>query len=224
MIRAVLFDFDGLIRDTETKEYESFRMLYRAYGAELPLERYLVRIGGEANSFNPYDHLLQGMGSRTGLDLETARRERRSYYDQLMEHEFARPGVEEYLSAAKRLGLLTGLVSSAPLDWVMPNLEQLKLTEQFDCILTHEDAVRVKPDPELYIKALARLNIGSAEAVAFEDSPNGAAAAKAAGLHTVIVPNDLTRPLRFEAYDMRLNSMLDLSLDQLIGYFHNAGR
>ncbi|ACT03522.1 HAD-IA family hydrolase [Paenibacillus sp. JDR-2] len=213
-VEAVIFDFDGLIRDTETYEFYSFQELLMEYGVELPLELYSSRIGGHFNSFDPYEFLQQSIGKT--LDRELLRKLRREKYDKLIVNQKALPGVQNYLNEAKGLGINIGLASSAPRNWVVPNLEELGLTDYFSCIRTHEDAKNVKPAPDLYLQVLDYFGVKPINAVAFEDSPNGAKAAKAAGMYCIIVPNKLTRELFFEAYDLRLNSLEDMNLTTAI--------
>ncbi|NIK25263.1 HAD-IA family hydrolase [Paenibacillus lupini] len=209
MIEVVIFDFDGLIRDTETFEFFSFQEVFRLHDIELPLELYSKRIGGHMNAFDPYSYLQDCIGRP--INREELRMLRRQKYDMLIQNEKERPGVVNYLNSAKNLGLKIGLASSAPYDWVMPNLEELNLVGYFDCIRTHEDVKNVKPDPELYLNVLDYFGVNSQNAIAFEDSPNGAKAARAAGMHTVIVPNELTKGLFFDDY-----SMLELEFERLI--------
>ncbi|TBL77253.1 HAD family hydrolase [Paenibacillus thalictri] len=220
MIKAVVFDFDGLIMDTETFEYYSFRDLLQDYGLELPFQLYSSRIGGHVDSFDPYRYLQERCAEP--LDRELLRELRREKFAALFANEHARPGVEDYLCEAKEAGLLIGLASSAPKDWVVPLLDKLRLTSYFGCIRTFENATRVKPDPELYLQVLQFFDIAPQEAVAFEDSPNGALAAKRAGMRCVIVPNELTRGLTFPEVDLRLNSMRDLSLNTMIRLLEQA--
>lgn len=221
MVEAVIFDFDGLIRDTETFEFYSFQELLMEYGVELPLESYSARIGGHFNSFDPYDYLVKCLGRV--LDRELLRKQRREKYDKLMINQKARPGVQKYLEDAKKLGLKIGLASSAPREWVLPNLEELELMSYFSCIRTHEDAKNVKPDPELYQQVLDYFRVKPMNAIGFEDSPNGAKAAKAAGMFCVIVPNELTKNLPFDDYDLRLNSMLEMNLSRVISLLSDPG-
>jgi HAD superfamily hydrolase (TIGR01509 family) len=207
VIEAVIFDFDGLIRDTETFEFFSFQEVFRLHDIELPLELYCKRIGGHMNAFDPYSYLQDCIGRP--INREELRMLRRQKYDMLIQNEKERPGVVNYLNSAKNLGLKIGLASSAPYDWVMPNLEELNLVGYFDCIRTHEDVKNVKPDPELYLNVLDYFGVNSQNAIAFEDSPNGAKAARAAGMHTVIVPNELTKGLFFDDYSLRINWSLN---------------
>jgi len=133
-----------------------------------------------------------------------------------MVHQMALPGVENYLNEAKRLGIKIGLASSAPRDWVMPNLAELGLTPYFSCIRTHEDTINVKPAPDLYLQVLDYFCVKPIHAIAIEDSPNGAKAAKAAGMYCMIVPNQLTSELPFDSYDLRLKSLEEMDLTTAI--------
>ncbi|WP_422661244.1 HAD family hydrolase [Paenibacillus sp. EC2-1] len=218
-IEAVIFDFDGLIRDTETYEFYSFQELLMEYGVELPLELYSSRIGGHINSFDPYEFLQQSIGE--ALDREYLRKLRRDKYDKLILNQKTLPGVQNYLDEAKGLGIKIGLASSAPRNWVVPNLEELELTDYFSCIRTHEDAKNIKPAPDLYLQVLDYFGVKPINAIAFEDSPNGAKAAKTAGMYCIIVPNKLTRELPFEAYDLQLNSLEDMNLTTAIKLLKN---
>lgn len=138
-----------------------------------------------------------------------------------MEGQKLRPGVTDYLKQAKTLGLRVALASSSSRAWVTGYLKKYGLLDQFECIRTREDVVKVKPDPALYLSALQALGIRPEEAVAFEDSPNGALAAKAAGMFCVIVPNSITRTLTFGKFDLQLDSMSSMGLDEVISRLTN---
>lgn len=214
MIKAVVFDFDGLIFDTETHEYRVLQEIYREHGAELPLEVWGRCVGTRADYFDAYAYLEERTGKP--VDREAVAKRRREMLEARIENEKALPGVEECLEAAGRLGLKIGLASSSRREWVTRWLKKLNLFGRFECIRTAEDVERVKPDPALYLKALECLGVRPHQAVAFEDSPNGALAAKRAGLNCVIVPNYVTKGLAFGEYDLRLNSLTDLPLEKLI--------
>jgi putative hydrolase of the HAD superfamily len=96
------------------------------------------------------------------------------------------------------------------------HLKRLGLYDDFAAIKTSEDVAHTKPAPDLFLAALASLQVEAQEAIVFEDSPNGILAAKRAGLFCVTVPNGLTAGLSLELADMRLNSLTDLTLDDLL--------
>jgi len=222
MIKAVIFDFDGLIVDTETPWFEVFSAIYQEYGTNLPLEKWAQCIGASDKHFDPYDY-LEACIQRT-VDRVAVRKLSIERHAQLMEQKNILPGVEDYLKTARLLGLKIGLASSSGRDWVEKYLNQFKLIEYFDCIYTRDDVKNVKPNPDLYEKALRFFNISGDEAIAFEDSPNGLKAARTAGLCCVAIPNEITCKLDFnqDNYDIMLNSMVEKDVRELLQIFNNG--
>lgn len=214
MIKAIVFDFDGLIYDTEVPEYKAHRELFAEHGQELELSVWGQCVGTNDSGFNPYDHLEACLGKP--VDRDDLRGRFRTKFDRLLAQEAIRPGVEDYLQAAQALGLRIGLASSSGRDWVMGHIAKLNVLPYFECIRVRENVRLVKPDPELYAQVIREFGIEPHEAVAFEDSPNGARAAKAAGMRCVTVPNDVTRHLAFDEYDLQLRSLADMSLEALL--------
>jgi HAD superfamily hydrolase (TIGR01509 family) len=215
-IRALLFDFDGLIVDTETPSFASWQAVYREHGQELPLERWAAIIG-TIGGFEPLDYLEELHGP---VDRQAVKDRRREHELGLVEIESLRPGVIEYLEDAERLGLKTAIVSSSSRSWVDRHLIRLERAEHFDEIVTADlDQARAKPRPTLYLEALERLSVSAGEAIAFEDSPNGVTAAKAAGIFTVAVPNGVTASLGLDEADLVLDSLAQLPLRELLARF-----
>ncbi|MFQ6043760.1 MAG: HAD family hydrolase, partial [Candidatus Poribacteria bacterium] len=191
MIRLLIFDFDGLILDTEVPDFQSWQEIYQAYGCHLPLSTWETCIGGSADLFDPYDYLETQLGR--AVEREEIRSKRRQRYAELVEMQPILPGVEDYIYDAKRLGLKVGLASSSSHDWVDGHLSRLGLITHFDCIKYSDDVKDVKPEPELYQSILDELEIRADEGIVLEDSANGILAAKRAGLFCVAVPNPMTR-------------------------------
>jgi putative hydrolase of the HAD superfamily len=219
MIKAIVFDFDGLILDTETPSYEAFREVYKEYGVELKLDTYAQCIGTSDEGFNPYTYLSECLGRVIEKDVV---RERFDINRKgLLERLELRPGVVDYLEAANRMGLKIGLASSSGKPWIQHWLEHFGITHYFESIMTSEVVAKVKPDPELYLKSLDALGVAGSEAIAFEDSLNGLRAAKEAGLYGVVVPNDVTRQLPFAEHDLLISSMKEKSLEEVIGILEN---
>jgi HAD superfamily hydrolase (TIGR01509 family) len=217
-IRALLFDFDGLILDTETASRAGWRWLYRQHGHELPDEKWALMVG-TIGGWDPWGHLEGLVGApldRPGLD------DRRLTHElSLLEAEELRPGIAAYLDAADTRGLKRAIVSSGSRTWVDMHLARLERAVGWDAIVTADhDAARAKPRPTLYLEALDRLDVDADEAIAFEDSPNGAAAAKAAGIYVVGVPNAVTRDLGLaEHADVVAESLAALPPDELFARF-----
>lgn len=214
MIKALVFDFDGLILDTETPSYEAFLEIYRDYGIELPLETYAQCIGTTFEVFNPYSYLSECLGQ--GIDTDLVKNQFRTKYRERLECQKLRSGVTDYLEEATQLNLKIGLASSSSLAWIQPYLERYNLANYFSSICTSDHVEKVKPDPELYIQSLNNLGVSGEETISFEDSLNGLKAAKAAGLNCVIVPNELTKYSPFFEHNLLINSMRDMSLEQVI--------
>jgi HAD superfamily hydrolase (TIGR01509 family) len=215
-VRALLFDFDGLILDTEYASRAGWQWLYREHGHELPADLWATLIGTTHAPWDPMEHLEELVGEP--LEREALNERRYAREIALIEAEELRPGIAEYLAAARRHGLKRAIVSSSSRGWVDMHLERLEQAVGWDAICTadHEPA-RAKPSPTLYLEALDALDVGADEAVAFEDSPNGVTAAKAAGVFCVAVPNEVTRDLGLKeaGADIVLDSLADLPPETL---------
>jgi len=214
MIKAVIFDFDGLIVDTELSAYQTWQDIYREHDSYLPFETWATCIGGAAHTFDACAYLEEQIGRPIAREELRIRRKQR--HVAIVEIQPALPGVEDYILGAKRLGLKVAAASSSRHEWVDGHLTRLGLLKYFDCIKCADDVTFTKPNPELYQAVLHTLGLRGSEAIAFEDSPNGVMAAQGAGIFCVAVPNVVTRQLSLEHADLLLASMAELSLEQLL--------
>lgn len=218
MIKALLFDFDGLLMDTESTEVQIWRNIYGGYGADFPLDTWVHKVVGSTDANFDAAANLAAVTGRT-LDLPAIRRQARSLRLELQSRLPALPGVHAILPSARSLGLRQAIVSSSPHWWVDGYLRQLQITDFFESVICREDAAQVKPAPDLYLKALERLGLPAEEGLAFEDSPNGVLAARRAGLRVVGVPNPVTAQAgRLEA-DLVLSSLEEFPLEELLDHF-----
>jgi putative hydrolase of the HAD superfamily len=217
MKKAIIFDFDGLIVDTETVWYQAYKETLTELGMDLPLEEFSKVIGTD----NDMLHLFIKAALGESVDLTKIESRVRLSFDAAMQKPVLRDGVLEYLQDAERLGLKIGLASSSSYEWVTGYLSLLNIRHYFSVIQTRETVAKVKPDPELYLLALRALNVEAAEAVAFEDSLNGLLAACAAGIDCVIVPNEVTSELAFNGHHSRLISMKEIPLSSVLSKFSN---
>ena len=212
-IEAVIFDFDGVILDTETPLYESWREIYLRHGADLDKALFASYIGG-ADYFDFHAHLERLVDAE--LDRQALGDERSRLYRRLVSDNRALPGVVDRIADAERLGIRVGLASNSDIGWVRSNLENLGLYSRFDAVRTRDDVTRVKPDPEIYLSAARALNTAPENAIAIEDSASGVRAAKAAGMFAVAVPNPITKLLPLDAADLIIPSLADATLERLV--------
>lgn len=216
-ITALIFDFDGTILDTETPEFESWCAEFTTHGATLALDWWSGCIGTAGPAFDPYEHLERCIGCP--VDRPAVRERRRAQYMALLEREQPRPGVLSWIAAARDTGLSLAVASTASRAWVHGHLDRLALRGSFVQTACGDEVARVKPAPDLYQLALRRLEKEPGQAIAIEDSPNGIAAAKAAGLFCIAVPNPLTASLDLSAADLRLASLAERPLAEILRTF-----
>jgi HAD superfamily hydrolase (TIGR01509 family) len=214
MIKALIFDFDGLIIDTEICVFNTWQEIYREFGVELHFDDWAKCIGASSHLFDPYENLEQLIGKP--VEREEIRKRERKRIDELVEKLPILPGVKQYLQQAKTLGLSLAIASSSPHGWVDPHLERLKLKHYFDTIRCRDDVAAVKPDPALYNLVLEDLGVSPEDAIVFEDSPNGILAAHRAGIFCVAVPNQLTRHLSVDLAGFIFESLEEINLKQLL--------
>jgi HAD superfamily hydrolase (TIGR01509 family) len=213
-VRAFLFDFDGLIVDTEVPSRAGWQHIYAQHGHELPPEKWALVVG-TVGVWDPMAHLEELVGEP--LEHEEVTETRRAHEFALIDDEELRPGIIDYLVEAERRHLKRAIVSSASRAWIDMHIARLAPDVEWDAIVTADhDPQRAKPRPDLYLEALELIGVDAADAVAFEDSPNGIRAAKAAGIYCVAVPNDVTRSLGLDEADLVLESLAQLPAAELV--------
>ncbi|UPM52724.1 HAD family hydrolase [Gottfriedia acidiceleris] len=217
MIKAVIFDFDGLIVDTESVWFEAYKEVLHRYEVELTLQKFSEVVGTSDEIL--FDFINSNL--KEPIEKELIEQMAKELVDVKLLEPALRESVEDYLISAKNAGLQIALASSSSRQWVESFLKKLNIYEYFSVIKTKGDVKKVKPDPELYLKAIEEIGVQASEAIAFEDSLNGLIAATKAGLHCVIVPNRVTSHLEFENHSLRLSSMAEKSLEDVIKHITN---
>src|SRR5574341_274881 len=215
MIKALIFDFDGLILDTETPEEVIWTSMYREHGHDFPFHEWQKTIGGYGiSNFDPAEHLAH----LTQLDAAPLRARYRAEADAVINANPILPGVEEMISGAQKRGLKLAVASSSQHSWVDSHLARLGLAPRFDSVICANDIApgRTKPYPDLFLRALDRIEVPNDAAIVFEDSPNGIRAARAAGIFVVAVPNPLTARMDVGGANLTVKSLADLSLTDLL--------
>lgn len=218
-IRALIFDFDGLILDTESPLLSSWTEIFTQYGLIVSEVEWASLLGAAADPPEAYALLEAHVGKP--LDRVRLHDQRVARELELLTSEQVLSGVRELISSAQRAGLKLAVASSSDHAWVDGLLKQHELIDAFDAIVCAEDVVQTKPSPDLFLDALHRLGIRADEALAFEDSQHGLKAAKQAGIFCVVVPNQVTRCLSFDGADLVASSIDEYTLEQ---YLKIAGR
>ena len=218
--RAVIFDFDGLIVDTETPIFEAWLAAYRRRGCTVGLEEWQHALGTHGG-FDPLEHLedqMRGSALAPGqaLDRDAVLAEVKEASARGCDGQPLLPGVEALLQDALALGLGRAVASSSSCGWVDGWLRRHGVREQIEVVVGRDDVRRVKPDPELFLLAASRLGVEPARCLVFEDSPNGMRAAQDAGMRCVAVPNALTRPLERPEVDLVVGSLAEQSLAEML--------
>ncbi|WP_139185074.1 HAD family phosphatase [Psychrobacillus sp. OK028] len=219
-MKGVIFDFDGLIVDTESTWYEAFKeVFWESHHISLDLIGYSHCIGTGNDVLYTYFREIAGDLVNCELIEEYATLR----YEEKMGVPVLREGVKEYLDEAKQSNMKIALASSSSKQWVHTYLERLNIIDYFEVINTKDDVIKIKPDPELYHKTLMDLGLSPKETIVFEDSLNGLSAAKQAGIRCIIVPNNVTRNLKFENFDARIDSMAEITLSDLLKNLERKG-
>jgi len=212
--KAIIFDFDGTILDTESTELNAWLEIFEKYDVQFPMEFYIGKIGSGPIA----DILIKNLIDRnpekqlTHNDLFEEFRDCETVY--LLKQEIL-PGVMEYLEYASRNEIKVAIASSSDAEWVHSNLDRLGIKRFFSHITTSDDVEKIKPAPDLFLDALKGLGVRSADAFVIEDSINGVRAAKAAGLFTIAVQNKISNKFDFSKADILLEKLSDLPVEEI---------
>ncbi|MBN2623147.1 MAG: HAD-IA family hydrolase, partial [Acidimicrobiales bacterium] len=220
---ALLFDFDGLILDTETCTYETVVEIFAEHGATLDVGWWHSILGNGGHA-----HWTEVLGEQLGRPLDrpvlVARAERRRLA--VMHTLPVCAGVADLLDAAAVEGVPAAVASSSSADWVEGHLARLGLRDRFDAVITRDDVggdgARTKPEPDLFLVAAEALAVEPARCVVLEDSPNGVAAGRAAGMAVVAVPGPMTASLDLSAAHLVVPSLVEVDL-RVLGSLLAAG-
>lgn len=217
LIKGFIFDFDGLILDTELPIYAAWQDIYREYQQHLPLETWVQCVGSSYQAFDPAEHLQSLI--RRNLDRQALHQRAEEISNQIIDQTGPLPGVKEFLQSCRQFNFRLAIASSSDSRWVNRHLERLELKQYFDCILTCETVKHVKPAPDLFIMALHHLSLQPEETVIFEDSQNGILAGVRAGIRVVAVPNDITRHLDLSRASWIIPSFHGISPLDVLAHF-----
>jgi HAD superfamily hydrolase (TIGR01509 family) len=213
MIRALIFDFDGLIVDTETPLIDSYADVHATHGVPFDRTLFLRNVGHADYAFDPW-HGFSPHADRAALELD-----RRTRKDARLQRQPVLPGIVSLLDAAQAGGVRIGLASNSGHVWVESHLTRVGLLERFEFLACREDAPSPKPEPDLYRLVLNRFGLRGHEAIAFEDSHTGSLAAKRANVWVVAAPNSSTAHHDFTHADLQVTSLAEVTFESLRSRF-----
>ena len=211
-LAAIVFDFDGLIVDTENPGFISWQEIYQEFGATLRIDDWR-HATGYVGGFDPAIHLEQILCRRLDWSQLVPKREARNW--ELTLQAKALPGIEPLLRNARERQLRIGVASNSENGWVEGGLRRLGLRDYVDTVVTRDMVVNPKPAPDIYLKTVQTLQVEPGNAVALEDSEPGCTAAKQAGLRAVAIPNRFSERQDLTVADLVVKSATDLNLDLL---------
>ncbi len=206
MIKAVIFDMDGLVADTEHLQSKAFTVVLKEYGhAAVPDEFGIVHTVG-IGAFDNWKRLAEKHGLAEDVDKLVLRR-RAVYLSLLKENLKPMPGLLKLLKRLKANGFTLALASSSAKDSVDLVLSRVNIRHFFDAVVSGDQVKHIKPFPDLDLEAARRLNVLPVECVVLEDSKTGVVAAKRAGMKVIAVPNALTKGQDFAEADLVVDSL-----------------
>lgn len=209
MIRALVFDFDGLILDTETPLIDAYGDVHAAHQREFDRALFIRSVGHADYLFDPWKAFGRD------ADRVTLEQEMQTYKNQRMLAQPILPGVIAMMDEAKSRGIPIALASNSGHEHCEGHLARIGLLDRFSFLACRGDTPSPKPEPDLYRLAVNRLGARPHEAIAFEDSHTGSLAAKRAGLWCVAIPNVSTAHHDLSHADLRIASMAEVTLGQL---------
>lgn len=212
-IKAILFDMDGVLVDSEEYIFEAARMMFAEHGVQVKPEDALPFVGTGENSY------IAGIGRANGFEVEIERDKARTYqlYGEITHGKLnALPGTETFIKQCRQRGLKLAVASSADRVKIEINLREIGVPAgTFDAIVSGEEVERKKPFPDIYLLAAEKVGVSPDECLVVEDAVSGVTAAKAAGARCLALTTSFPAE-KLSAADQIVDS-LEIGLDEVIG-------
>lgn len=220
MLNAVIFDFDGIIVDSEPMHYSAFQTVLEPLGKGYSWEKYCESYIGHDDR-DALTEAFKAHGEKlSSRDLKRLIAEKAAAFQKLVHNGDATPlpGAVELIKSIPR-PLPVALCSGALLEDILPIIRNLGIADAFRVIVTAEDTPKSKPDPAPYLLAIKKLGLDDpSTAIAIEDTPAGILSAKGAGLKVLAVTNSHDREYLFDADAVTdsLENINRLSLEDMV--------
>lgn len=206
--KAVLFDMDGVIFNTEDISHEVFSELAKEFGCVMEEKLHVAIMGTTELVWSKYFCTVWSLSIRPQEFAE-------KYWiiQERIEKENLQimPGVVPLLTELKKTDIRTALVTSTPIEHVENQLNKFNLKQYFTIIITGDQVEKGKPDPEPYLTAIEKLGLKSTDCVVIEDAISGVESGKSAGCYVIAVPTVHAKSLDYSEADCVINSLEEIS-------------
>jgi HAD superfamily hydrolase (TIGR01509 family) len=206
--KGIIFDFDGVLVDTEWAIYQSWVQLFAREGQEISIATYSPCLGAGYSHWDPAEHLEKLTGKKYDWEKETPARQ--AVLEADLERSGLMAGAQELLDWCAGQGITLTVASSSSRRWVQGWLERLGIYARFAGVFTRTDGYAVKPAPDLFLAAQQCMGLAKEECLIIEDSENGTISARNAGISCVAIPNRMTCYSDFSRAAYRCDSLSDL--------------
>jgi HAD superfamily hydrolase (TIGR01509 family) len=205
MIKAVIFDMDGLMINSEPIQSKGFELLLREYH-----KKPIYHTNGLVHVVGTHGNCAKlKIKYQIDEELDILKQKRQQFYQKLLKSEVIKsmPGLNSLLKFLKKNDLKIAVATNSFLEDIKVIFPKLKILSYFNVFVTCEDVINGKPAPDIYLKAAKRLNIKPAECLVLEDSETGVSAGKNAGMKVIAVPNKFTKNHDFSKADLIVKSL-----------------
>jgi putative hydrolase of the HAD superfamily len=220
-LKAIFFDFDGIIVHSKGIEYESWRRVYSVFDCTLNIKKWIKIIDNIQGVYDPALILFSECLYRyhRKINRKTVRTLQANLYNSMLSHLNAISGVIDIIKDCSKHKVLIGLASNTTKEKAAYHLKRLKIYKYFNVIVCKEDVVNKKPSPDIYNLLLQKLKLKPEQALVFEDSPTGILAAKTANIMCISVPNKITKYLDLSGADLKIDKFKNLNYTKIYNMF-----
>ncbi len=212
-IKAILFDFDGVIADTLTYHVQAWQQVFNNYEVDITPEDVFLLEGRMA------EDLCKRLAEKKGLSLDHATikqitKQKRAIYNQITKATVY-PSIKILLEYLKRISLKKALVTGSIIKNILP-VAGKDFLENFDVIITSDQVTHTKPDPEPYLTAAEKLAVKPDECLVIENAPSGITAAKQAGMFCIAVKTTIQNEQYLKDADLIVEDISNIPIDELL--------